>query len=60
MLADSAEGETPSIPITVMKYSIGQAKSVDINATLKMMSSPGEKFDPACEGRVDTIIRLVW
>ncbi|XP_005108222.1 exportin-4 [Aplysia californica] len=58
-LADSADGETPTIPASVMKYSIDQAKSVDINTTLKMMSSPGQKLEPAEESSVDGIMRLI-
>ncbi|CAL1532791.1 unnamed protein product [Lymnaea stagnalis] len=59
VLADAAEGETPTIPSVIMKYSINQSKNVDINLTLKMLSSLGEKLDPAQEMNVDPVIRLI-
>ncbi|KAH9500213.1 Exportin-4 [Bulinus truncatus] len=59
LLADGDEGETPSIPSSIMKYSIGQSKFIDLNLTLKMLSSPGQKLESAHEMNVDPVIRLI-
>nr|KAI8759106.1 exportin-4 [Biomphalaria glabrata] len=59
LLADGDDGETPSIPSSIMKYSISQSKYIDLNLTLKILSSPGHKLDPAHEMNVDPVIRLI-
>ncbi|XP_059177669.1 exportin-4-like isoform X2 [Physella acuta] len=59
LLADAADGETATIPSTIMKYSMDQAKTTDINLTLKMFSSPGQKLEPSHEQNVDPVIRLI-
>ncbi|CAG5123634.1 unnamed protein product [Candidula unifasciata] len=59
LLADDAEGETPTIPAAIMKYSISQAKTVDVNLTMKMLSSGGYKLEPSEECLVDSVIRLI-
>ncbi|RUS87296.1 hypothetical protein EGW08_004976 [Elysia chlorotica] len=59
LLADSSEGETPTIPSNVMKFSIEQAKTVDIPLTMKMLASPADKLDPSLEHKVDSVIRLI-
>lgn len=60
LLADDAQGETPLIPPEVMEYSIHQATQVDINSTLQVLGSPGEKASsiPGCN-RTDSVIRLL-
>ncbi|GFR98351.1 exportin-4 [Elysia marginata] len=59
LLADSAEGETPTIPSNLMKFSIERAKAVDIPLTMKMLASPADKLDPSLEDKVDSVIRLI-
>ena len=58
MLADDAQGETPLIPPEVMEYSINHSTEVDINSTLQVLGSPGEKASsiPGCN-RTDSVIR---
>lgn len=60
LLADDAQGETPLIPSEVMEYSIHHATEVDINSTLQVLGSPGEKASsiPGCN-RTDSVIRLL-
>ncbi|XP_053312418.1 exportin-4 [Spea bombifrons] len=60
LLADDTQGETPLIPPEVMEYSIKQSTEVDINTTLQILGSPGEKASsiPGCN-RTDSVIRLV-
>ncbi|XP_067108990.1 exportin-4 [Osmerus mordax] len=60
LLADDAQGETPLIPPEVMEYSINHATEVDINSTLQVLGSPGEKASsiPGCN-RTDSVIRLL-
>ena len=60
LLADSAEGETPTIPSNVMKFSIEQAKTVDIPLTMKMLASPANKLEPSLEHKVDSVIRYLF
>lgn len=61
LLADDAQGETPLIPPEIMEYSIKQSNDVDINTTLQILGSPGEKASsiPGCN-RTDSVIRSVW
>lgn len=58
LLADDPQGETPLIPSEVMEYSIKHSTEVDINTTLQLLGSPGEKATsiPGCN-RTDSVIR---
>ena len=58
LLADDPQGETPLIPAEVMEYSINHSTEVDINTTLQILGSPGEKASsiPGCN-RTDSVIR---
>uniref|UniRef100_A0A8C1SYJ9 Exportin-4 n=1 Tax=Cyprinus carpio TaxID=7962 RepID=A0A8C1SYJ9_CYPCA len=60
LLADDPQGETPLIPSEVMAYSIKHSTEVDINTTLQLLGSPGEKATsiPGCN-RTDSVIRLL-
>ncbi|XP_076857923.1 exportin-4 [Brachyhypopomus gauderio] len=60
LLADDLQGETPMIPSEVMEFSIKHAADVDINTTLQILGSPGEKATsiPGCN-RTDSVIRLL-
>ncbi|XP_062861651.1 exportin-4 [Trichomycterus rosablanca] len=60
LLADDPQGETPLIPSEVMEYSIKHSTEVDINTTLQILGSPGEKASsiPGCN-RTDSVIRLL-
>lgn len=58
LLADDPQGETPMIPTEVMEFSIKHSTEVDINTTLQILGSPGEKASsiPGCN-RTDSVIR---
>lgn len=58
LLADETQGETPLIPSEVMEFSIKHSTEVDINTTLQILGSPGEKASsiPGCN-RTDSVIR---
>ncbi|XP_069058368.1 exportin-4 [Pleurodeles waltl] len=60
LLADDSQGETPLIPPEIMEYSINNSTEVDINTTLQVLGSPGEKASsiPGCN-RTDSVIRLL-
>ncbi|KAJ8253441.1 hypothetical protein GJAV_G00213000 [Gymnothorax javanicus] len=60
LLADDPQSETPLIPSEVMEHSISHATEVDINTTLQILGSPGEKACsiPGCN-RTDSVIRLL-
>ncbi|KAG9349710.1 hypothetical protein JZ751_028158 [Albula glossodonta] len=60
LLADDPQSETPLIPSEVMEYSINHSTEVDINTTLQILGSPGEKASsiPGCN-RTDSVIRLL-
>ncbi|XP_013883945.1 exportin-4 [Austrofundulus limnaeus] len=60
LLADDPQGETPLIPTEVMEFSIKHSTEVDINITLQILGSPGEKASsiPGCN-RTDSVIRLL-
>ncbi|XP_040913710.1 exportin-4 [Toxotes jaculatrix] len=60
LLADDPQGETPLIPSEVMEFSIKHSTEVDINTTLQILGSPGEKASsiPGCN-RTDSVIRLL-
>ncbi|XP_063743859.1 exportin-4 [Eleginops maclovinus] len=60
VLADDSQGETPLIPSEVMEFSIKHSTEVDINTTLQILGSPGEKASsiPGCN-RTDSVIRLL-
>ncbi|KAJ8409910.1 hypothetical protein AAFF_G00209510 [Aldrovandia affinis] len=60
LLADDPQSETPLIPSEVMEYSINHSTEVDINTTLQVLGSPGEKASsiPGCN-RTDSVIRLL-
>ncbi|KAI3355694.1 hypothetical protein L3Q82_004295 [Scortum barcoo] len=57
LLADDPQGETPLIPSEVMEFSIKHSTEVDINTTLQILGSPGEKASsiPGCN-RTDSVI----
>uniref|UniRef100_A0A3B3TI72 Exportin-4 n=1 Tax=Poecilia latipinna TaxID=48699 RepID=A0A3B3TI72_9TELE len=59
LLADDPQGETPMIPSEVMEFSIKHSTEVDINTTLQILGSPGEKASsiPGCN-RTDSVIRV--
>lgn len=61
VLADDPQGETPLIPSEVMEFSIKHSTEVDINTTLQILGSPGEKASsiPGCN-RTDSVIRYCW
>lgn len=58
LLADDPQSETPLIPSEVMEFSIKHSTEVDINTTLQILGSPGEKASsiPGCN-RTDSVIR---
>ncbi|TRY89754.1 hypothetical protein DNTS_000004 [Danionella cerebrum] len=57
LLADDPQGETPLIPSEVMEYSIKHSTEVDINTTLQLLGSPGEKPTsiPGCLTNVECL-----
>ncbi|XP_012863228.2 exportin-4, partial [Echinops telfairi] len=58
LLADDTQGETPLIPPEIMEYSIKHSSEVDINTTLQMLGSPGEKASSIPGyNRADSVIR---
>ncbi|XP_072332936.1 exportin-4 isoform X2 [Scyliorhinus torazame] len=60
LLADDTQGETPLIPPEIMEYSIKNATEVDINTTLQILGSPGEKASSIPGyNRTDSVIRLL-
>ncbi|KAJ0005953.1 hypothetical protein NQD34_015847 [Periophthalmus magnuspinnatus] len=60
VLADDPQGETPLIPSEVMDFSIKHATEVDINTTLQILGSPGEKASSIPGfNRTDCVIRLL-
>lgn len=61
VLTEESEGETPMVPSDIMEYSINHAKCVDINTTLKILTSPQESFDSVTGGELctDNVVRLV-
>lgn len=60
VLADDPQGETPLIPSEVMEFSIKHSTDVDLNTTLQVLGSPGEKASsiPGFD-RTDSVIRLL-
>ncbi|KAM7380116.1 hypothetical protein PAMP_003431 [Pampus punctatissimus] len=60
LVSDDPQGETPLIPSEVMEFSIKHSQEVDINTTLQILGSPGEKASsiPGCN-RTDSVIRLL-
>ncbi|KAB0391987.1 hypothetical protein E2I00_015971 [Balaenoptera physalus] len=59
LLADDTQGETPLIPPEIMEYSIKHSSEVDINTTLQILGSPGEKASSIPGyNRTDSVIRL--
>ncbi|KAM6317028.1 exportin-4 isoform 2-T2 [Aegotheles albertisi] len=60
LLANETQGETPLIPPEVMEYSIKHSAEVDINTTLQILGSPGEKASSIPGyNRTDSVIRLL-
>ncbi|XP_006832027.1 PREDICTED: exportin-4 [Chrysochloris asiatica] len=60
LLADDTQGETPLIPPEIMDYSIKHSSEVDINTTLQILGSPGEKASSIPGyNRTDSVIRLL-
>ncbi|CAG5865314.1 unnamed protein product [Menidia menidia] len=60
LLADDPQGETPLIPSEVMEFSIKHSTEVDINTTLQILGSPGEKASSIPGfNRTDSVIRLL-
>ncbi|XP_077584626.1 exportin-4 [Stigmatopora nigra] len=60
LLADDPQGETPMIPREVMEFSVKRSTEVDMNTTLQILGSPGERASsiPGCD-RTDSVIRLL-
>ncbi|XP_057709108.1 exportin-4 [Corythoichthys intestinalis] len=60
LLADDPQGETPMIPPEVMEFSVKRSTEVDMNTTLQILGSPGERASsiPGCD-RTDSVIRLL-
>ncbi|XP_061548860.1 exportin-4 isoform X1 [Phycodurus eques] len=60
LLADDPQGETPLIPSEVMEFSVKCSAEVDMNTTLQILGSPGEKASsiPGFD-RTDSVIRLL-
>uniref|UniRef100_A0A8C5ED76 Exportin-4 n=1 Tax=Gouania willdenowi TaxID=441366 RepID=A0A8C5ED76_GOUWI len=60
LLADDVQGETPLIPSDVMEFSIKHSTEVDMNTTLQILGSPGEKASSIPGfNRTDCVIRLL-
>uniref|UniRef100_A0A8C5RBM5 Exportin-4 n=1 Tax=Laticauda laticaudata TaxID=8630 RepID=A0A8C5RBM5_LATLA len=60
LLANDTQGETPLIPPEIMEYSIKHSTEVDINTTLQILGSPGEKASSIPGyNRTDSVIRLL-
>ena len=61
VLTDDAEGETPMIPSPIIQYSMEQAKTTDLQTTLKVLASPGNDIHaiPGSDRNTDTVVRLV-
>ncbi|KAL0622512.1 LOW QUALITY PROTEIN: Exportin-4 [Plecturocebus cupreus] len=60
LLADDTQGETLLIPPELMEYSTKHSFEVDINTTLQILGSPGEKASFIPEyNRTDSVIRLL-
>ncbi|VDI81588.1 Hypothetical predicted protein [Mytilus galloprovincialis] len=61
VLTIESEGETPMIPPDIMEYTISTSKDVNIDTTLKVLSSPNERIDsiPGAEQHTDGVVRLV-
>ncbi|XP_070568372.1 exportin-4-like isoform X2 [Ptychodera flava] len=61
VLADEAQGETPLIPSDIMEYSISESQNVNIDTTLRVLGSPGEKVAsiPGSEETSDRVVRLI-
>ena len=59
VLTDEAEGETPMIPADIMEYSISQVQNVDIDTTLKVLASPGNRLCdiPDSDQVTDPVVR---
>ncbi|XP_049583005.1 exportin-4 [Syngnathus scovelli] len=60
LLADDPQGETPLIPSEVMEFSVKRSTEVDMNTTLQILGSPGERASsiPGFD-RTDPVIRLL-
>uniref|UniRef100_A0AAV2JYF6 Exportin-4 n=2 Tax=Knipowitschia caucasica TaxID=637954 RepID=A0AAV2JYF6_KNICA len=60
VLTDDPQGETPLIPSEVMEFSIKHSTEVDMNTTLQVLGSPGEKASsiPGFH-RTDCVVRLL-
>ncbi|XP_077436841.1 exportin-4 isoform X2 [Vanacampus margaritifer] len=60
LLADDPQGETPLIPSEVMEFSVKRSTDVDMNTTLQILGSPGERASSilGCD-RTDPVIRLL-
>ncbi|XP_077977331.1 exportin-4-like [Glandiceps talaboti] len=61
VLADEPQGETPLIPSDIMEYSIGESQNVNIDTTLRVLGSPGEKVSsiPGSDQSSDKVVRLI-
>ncbi|KAK2113651.1 Exportin-4 [Saguinus oedipus] len=60
LFADDTQGETLLIPPEIMEYSIKHSFEVDINTTLQILGSPGEKASSIPGyNRTDSVIRLL-
>ncbi|NXC14061.1 XPO4 protein, partial [Corythaeola cristata] len=59
LLANDTQGETPLIPPEIMEYSIKHSAEVDINTTLQILGSPGEKASSIPGyNRTDSVISI--
>lgn len=56
-----SEGETPQIPSEIIKHSISQSSSINIDTTMKVLASPDHHIldIPGAEQSSDHIIRLI-
>ncbi|XP_034253012.1 LOW QUALITY PROTEIN: exportin-4-like [Thrips palmi] len=56
-----SEGETPQIPSEIIKHSISQASSINMDTTMKVLASPDHHIldIPGAEQSSDHIIRLI-
>ena len=61
LLTIETVGEVPLIPQPLMKYTCEQAGKTNMNATLKLLSTPGEPIDTTSGiEQYDPIVRLVY
>lgn len=61
MITLDSEGETPQIPNEIIKHSLSQASSINMDTTMKVLASPDHHIldIPGAEQSSDHIIRLI-